>query len=224
MRLALQTLRTAVIGLMVFGLVLFIPAGTLAYWPGWAFIVVFTIMTNAIGLYLAIRDPAALERRVKFGATKETRPMQRVLIAVVTVVLFAVLVVSALDWRFGWSNVPLWVIVLGDVLVAGGLYVCLLVMQQNSFAASTIETMEGQRVISTGVYGIVRHPMYLGTLVMSVGIPLALGSYWGLLFILAVVPVLALRIGDEEEMLANELDGYANYRTKVRSRLIPGVW
>ena len=224
MRLALQTLRAAVIGLMVFGLVLFIPAGTLAYWPGWAFIVVFTIMTNAIGLYLAIRDPAALERRVKFGATKETRPMQRVLIAVVTVVLFAVLVVSALDWRFGWSNVPLWVIVLGDVLVAGGLYVCLLVMQQNSFAASTIETMEGQRVISTGVYGIVRHPMYLGTLVMSVGIPLALGSYWGLLFILAVVPVLALRIGDEEEMLANELDGYANYRTKVRSRLIPGVW
>ena len=224
MRLALQTLRTAVIWLMVFGLVLFIPAGTLAYWPGWAFIVVFTIMTNAIGLYLAIRDPAALERRVKFGATKETRPMQRVLIAVVTVVLFAVLVVSALDWRFGWSNVPLWVIVLGDVLVAGGLYVCLLVMQQNSFAASTIETMEGQRVISTGVYGIVRHPMYLGTLVMSVGIPLALGSYWGLLFILAVVPVLALRIGDEEEMLANELDGYANYRTKVRSRLIPGVW
>jgi protein-S-isoprenylcysteine O-methyltransferase Ste14 len=224
MRLALQTLRTAVIGLIVFGLVLFIPAGTLAYWPGWAFIVVFTIMTNAIGLYLAIRDPAALERRVKFGATKETRPMQRVLIAVVTVVLFAVLVVSALDWRFGWSNVPLWVIVLGDVLVAGGLYVCLLVMQQNSFAASTIETMEGQRVISTGVYGIVRHPMYLGTLVMSVGIPLALGSYWGLLFILAVVPVLALRIGDEEEMLANELDGYANYRTKVRSRLIPGVW
>ena len=223
MRLALQTLRAAVIGLMVFGLVLFIPAGTLAYWPGWAFIVVFTIMTNAIGLYLAIRDPAALERRVKFGATKETRPMQRVLIAVVTVVLFAVLVVSALDWRFGWSNVPLWVIVLGDVLVAGGLYVCLLVMQQNSFAASTIETMEGQRVISTGVYGIVRHPMYLGTLVMSVGIPLALGSYWGLLFILAVVPVLALRIGDEEEMLANELDGYANYRTKVRSRLIPGV-
>jgi protein-S-isoprenylcysteine O-methyltransferase Ste14 len=175
MKLALQTIRRAVIGLIVLGALLFIPAGTLAYWPGWAFIVVFTVMTNWIGLYLAIKDPAALERRVKFGATKETRPLQRAVIAVATIALVAVLIVSAIDWRLGWSGVPMWVIVLGDVLVAAGLYVCLMVMQQNSFAASTIETMEGQRVISTGLYGLVRHPMYLGTLVMSVGIPLALG-------------------------------------------------
>lgn len=224
MKLALQTIRTAVIGLIVLGALLFIPAGTLAYWPGWAFIVVFTIMTNWIGLYLAIKDPAALERRVKFGATKETRPLQRVVIGIVTVALVAVMIVSALDWRLGWSNEPLWVIVLGEVLVAAGLYICLLVMQQNSFAASTIETMEGQRVISTGLYGIVRHPMYLGTLVMSVGIPLALGSYWGLFLILAVLPVLVLRIGDEEKMLVGELKGYADYRQHVRSRLVPGVW
>jgi protein-S-isoprenylcysteine O-methyltransferase Ste14 len=224
MKLALQTIRTAVIGLIVLGALLFIPAGTLAYWPGWAFIVVFTIMTNWIGLYLAIKDPAALERRVKFGATKETRPLQRVVIGIVTVALVAVMIVSALDWRLGWSNEPLWVIVLGEVLVAAGLYICLLVMQENSFAASTIETMEGQRVISTGLYGIVRHPMYLGTLVMSVGIPLALGSYWGLFLILAVLPVLVLRIGDEEKMLVGELKGYADYRQHVRSRLVPGVW
>jgi protein-S-isoprenylcysteine O-methyltransferase Ste14 len=224
MTLALQTLRTAVIGLIVLGALLFIPAGTLAYWPGWAFIAVFTVMTNWIGLYLAIKDPAALERRVKFGATKETRPLQRAVIAVATIALVAVLIVSAIDWRLGWSGVPMWVIVLGDVLVAAGLYVCLMVMQQNSFAASTIETMEGQRVISTGLYGLVRHPMYLGTLVMSVGVPLALGSYWGLLVILAVVPVLVLRIGDEEKMLVGELKGYADYRRHVRSRLVPGVW
>jgi protein-S-isoprenylcysteine O-methyltransferase Ste14 len=224
MKLALQTIRTAVIGLIVLGALLFIPAGTLAYWPGWAFIVVFTIMTNWIGLYLAIKDPAGLERRVKFGATKETRPLQRVVIGIVTVALVAVMIVSALDWRLGWSNEPLWVIVLGEVLVAAGLYICLLVMQENSFAASTIETMEGQRVISTGLYGIVRHPMYLGTLVMSVGIPLALGSYWGLFLILAVLPVLVLRIGDEEKMLVGELKGYADYRQHVRSRLVPGVW
>jgi protein-S-isoprenylcysteine O-methyltransferase Ste14 len=224
MKLALQTIRTAVIGLIVLGALLFIPAGTLAYWPGWAFIVVFSIMTNWIGLYLAIKDPAALERRVKFGATKETRLLQRVVIGIVTVALVAVMIVSALDWRLGWSNEPLWVIVLGEVLVAAGLYICLLVMQQNSFAASTIETMEGQRVISTGLYGIVRHPMYLGTLVMSVGIPLALGSYWGLFLILAVLPVLVLRIGDEEKMLVGELKGYADYRQHVRSRLVPGVW
>jgi protein-S-isoprenylcysteine O-methyltransferase Ste14 len=224
MKLALQTIRTAVIGLIVLGALLFIPAGTLAYWPGWAFIVVFTIMTNWIGFYLAIKDPAALERRVKFGATKETRLLQRVVIGIVTVALVAVMIVSALDWRLGWSNEPLWVIVLGEVLVAAGLYICLLVMQQNSFAASTIETMEGQRVISTGLYGIVRHPMYLGTLVMSVGIPLALGSYWGLFLILAVLPMLVLRIGDEEKMLVGELKGYADYRQHVRSRLVPGVW
>jgi len=203
MPLFLRTLRSAAIGLVILGLLLFVPAGTLAYWPGWAFIVVFTVMTNAIGLYLAIKDPAALERRVKFGAT---------------------LVVSALDWRLGWSAAPLWVVVLGDALVAGGLYLTLVVLQQNSFAASTIETMAGQKVISTGLYGLVRHPMYLGALIMTVGMPLALGSYWGLLVLVVVVPVLMLRIGDEETMLLGELRGYADYRQKVRFRLIPGLW
>ena len=223
MTLFLRTLRTAAIGIVILAVLLFVPAGTLACWPGWGFIVVFTVMTNVIGLYLAIKDPAALERRGKFGATKETRPIQRALIGLVTVALAAVLVVSALDWRLGWSNAPLWVSILGDALVAGGLYLTLVVLQQNSFAASTIETMAGQKVISTGLYGLVRHPMYLGALIMSVGIPLALGSYWGLFIILVVMPVLMLRIGDEELMLVGELQGYADYRQKVRFRLIPGV-
>jgi protein-S-isoprenylcysteine O-methyltransferase Ste14 len=224
MTLALQTLRTALIGLIVLGLFLFIPAGTLSYWPGWLFIVVFTIATNAIGLYLALYDPETLARRAKFGASKETRPMQRIAISLAVLSLFVVLVVSALDWRLGWSQVPVWIIVLGNVLVAGGLYITFVVLRQNRFAASTVETMAGQRVISTGLYGIVRHPMYFGALVMSLGVPLALGSYWGLLIVLVVVPVLMLRIGDEERMLVDELEGYADYRRKVRSRLIPGVW
>lgn len=224
MTLALQTLRTALIGLIVLGLFLFIPAGTLAYWPGWLFIVVFTIATNAIGLYLALYDPETLARRAKFGASKETRPMQRIAISLAVLSLFVVLVVSALDWRLGWSQVPAWIIVLGNVLVAGGLYITFVVLRQNRFAASTVETMAGQRVITTGLYGIVRHPMYFGALVMSLGVPLALGSYWGLLIVLVVVPVLVLRIGDEERMLVDELEGYAAYRQKVRSRLIPGVW
>jgi protein-S-isoprenylcysteine O-methyltransferase Ste14 len=224
MSLFLQTLRTAVVGIVILGALLFIPAGTLAYWPGWGFVVVFTVMTNIIGLYLAIKDPAALQRRVKFGATRETRPLQRVVIAIVTVALAATLIVSALDWRLGWSNVPVWVIVLGDVLVAGGLYLTLVVLQQNSFAASTIETMEGQKLVSTGLYGVVRHPMYLGALIMCIGLPLALGSWWGLLLVVVVIPALALRIGDEEKMLVNELSGYAEYRNKVRYRLIPALW
>ncbi len=224
MRLALQTLRTAVFGLVVLGPFLFIPAATLAYWPGWLFIVVFTAATNAIGLYLIVKDPEMLARRAKFGAGKETRPMQRIAISLAILSLFGALVLSAIDWRLGWSNTPVWVIVLGNVLVAGGLYLTFVVLRQNRFAASTVEIMAGQRVISTGLYGIVRHPMYFGALVMSLGVPLALGSYWGLLIVLVVVPVLALRIIDEENMLVGELPGYDDYRNKVRARLIPGVW
>jgi protein-S-isoprenylcysteine O-methyltransferase Ste14 len=224
MTLFWQTLRTAVIGVIVLGALLFIPAGTLSYWPGWAFIIVFSVMTNIIGLYLAIKDPETLARRVKAGPTKETRPIQRVLISLAVIALLAVLVVSALDWRLGWSNAPVWVIVLGNLLVAGGLYLTLVVLQQNRYAASTIETAAGQTVISTGLYGLVRHPMYLGALIMSVGVPLALGSYWGLLIILVVIPVLAFRISDEEKMLVGELAGYEDYRRKVRFRLIPAIW
>jgi protein-S-isoprenylcysteine O-methyltransferase Ste14 len=224
MTLFWQTLRTVVIGLIVLGALLFIPAGTLAYWPGWGFIVTFTVMTNIIGLWLALKNPALLARRIKGGPTKETRPLQRMLISVVVLAFVAVLILSALDWRLGWSGAPLWVIILGDAMVVLGLYLALLVLQQNSYAASTIETMDGQTVISSGLYGVVRHPMYLGTLILSVGIPLALGSYWGLLIMLLVIPVLMLRIGDEERMLVDELKGYDDYRQKVRFRLIPAIW
>jgi protein-S-isoprenylcysteine O-methyltransferase Ste14 len=224
MSLALQTIRTALIGLVVLGAMLFIPAGTFAYGPGWAFIIVFSAMTTGIGLYLAIKDPTLLERRMKVGPAAEQRPLQKALIGLSFGALIVALVVSALDWRFGWSGVPLPVIVLGNVLVAVGLLLTLVVMMQNRFAASTIRTMEDQQVISTGLYGIVRHPMYSGALIMSIGVPLALGSYWGLLVILVVVPVLVLRILDEEQMLVEELEGYAAYRQKVRSRLIPGIW
>lgn len=222
--LVLHTLRTTVIGLLVLGAMLFIPAGTLAYGPAWAFIIVFTVMTNGIGLYLAIKDPALLERRVKVGPAAEQRPLQKALISLSFGALIVAIIVSALDWRFGWSGVSLPIIVLGNVFVATGLLLTLVVMMQNRFAASTIRTMDDQQVISTGLYGIVRHPMYAGALIMSVGIPLALGSYWGLLIVLVVVPVLVMRINDEEQMLVGELAGYADYRQKVRFRLIPGIW
>jgi protein-S-isoprenylcysteine O-methyltransferase Ste14 len=224
MKLALQTLRTAVIGIVVLGALLFIPAGTLAYWPGWAFIVVFSVLTNLIGIYLAIKDPALLARRVKVGPAAETRPLQRLIIATSFAGLIAAAAVSALDWRLGWSQAPLWVMAAGELLVALGLWITFVVLQQNQFAASTVHKMEGQQVISTGLYGIVRHPMYTGTLIMSAGVPLALGSYWGLLVVLIVIPVLVLRIGDEEQMLLSDLAGYAAYRGRVRFRLVPGVW
>jgi protein-S-isoprenylcysteine O-methyltransferase Ste14 len=224
MTLIMRTLRTAIIGLLVLGLVIFGAAGTLAYWQGWAFILVFTISTNVLGVYLALADPALLERRLKAGPRAETRPAQKALISLAFVGSFALLIVSALDHRFGWSKVPACISVLGNVLVALGLMVDLLVFRENSYGASTIEKMEGQHVISTGPYALVRHPMYAGVLIMVIGVPLALGSYWGLAFMVLNVPILMLRILDEEAMLRQELEGYAGYTRRVRSRLVPRLW
>jgi len=224
MKLAIRTIRSAAIGLLVLGLIVFVPVGTLAYWQGWAFIIVFTISTNIMGVYLALKDPALLERRIKAGPGAETRPAQKVLISIAFAGMIALVVVSALDHRFGWSHVPVWVALLGNVLVALGLMIDLRVFRENSYGASTIRKMEGQRVISTGPYALVRHPMYVGALVMVLGVPLALGSYWGLLFMLLNVPVLMLRILDEEKMLGSELEGYTAYARTVRYRLIPGLW
>ncbi|MFD2053115.1 methyltransferase family protein [Mesorhizobium calcicola] len=224
MNLAIRTLKSAVVGLLVLGAIVFVPAGTLTYWQGWSFIVVFAISTNIIGVYLALRNPALLERRIKAGPAAETRPLQKVLIAVAFSAAILLVIFSVLDYRFGWSHVPAWVSVFGNVLVALGLMIDLRVFGENSYGASTIEKMEGQKVISTGPYALVRHPMYVGVLVLVVGAPLALGSYWGLLFLLLNVPILVLRVLDEEKMLQSDLDGYTDYMRAVRYRLIPGLW
>ena len=224
MTLIVRTLRSAVIGLLVLGVVVFGAGGTLAYRQGWVFILVFTIATNVLGVYLALADPALLERRLKAGPSAETRPAQKALISLALAGLFALLIVSALDHRFGWSNVPASMSVVGNVLVTLGLVIDLLVFRENSYGASTIETMAGQHVISTGPYGLVRHPMYVGVLIMLSGVPLALGSYWGVAFMGLNVPILVLRILDEEAMLRQELEGYADYMRHVRWRLVPGLW
>jgi protein-S-isoprenylcysteine O-methyltransferase Ste14 len=182
------------------------------------------VSTNIIGLYLAVRDPALLERRMKVGPRAETRTAQKILIAIAFAGMIALPVFSALDHRFAWSRVPDWIAVLGNALVALGLMIDLRVFRENSYGASTIEKMADQKVISSGPYAIVRHPMYVGVLVLVIGVPLALGSYWGLLFLALNVPVLVLRILDEEKMLASELDGYIAYRRSVRYRLVPGIW
>jgi protein-S-isoprenylcysteine O-methyltransferase Ste14 len=224
LNLAIRTAKSAVVGLLALGAIVFVPAGTLAYWQGWAFIVVFTVSTNIIGIYLALKDPALLERRIKAGPGAETRPTQKALIALAFAGAIGLVIASVLDHRFGWSHVPALVSVLGNALVALGLMIDLLVFRENSYGASTIEKMEGQKVISTGLYALVRHPMYVGVLIMVIGVPLALGSYWGLLLMLFNVPILVLRILDEEKMLALDLDGYTNYMRTVRYRLVPGLW
>lgn len=224
MKIALQTLASTVFGVVFFAVALFVPAGTVAYWQGWTFIAVFLVTTILPSIYLAVRDPAALQRRMRAGPTAETRPLQRIVISATVVLVIAALVVSALDHRFGWSSVPPWAVAVGYVLVAVGLLLAQLVVVQNGYASANITVEEGQPLVSTGLYGVVRHPMYSGALVMMVGMPLALDSLWGLGVVAAAVPVLALRIADEEKMLRDELAGYAEYATRVRSRLVPGVW
>ncbi|BBY31253.1 methyltransferase family protein [Mycolicibacterium sediminis] len=224
MKIALQTLASAAFGIAFLAVSLFVPAGTLSYWQAWVFIAVFIASTIVPSIYLAVHDPAALQRRMTAGPAAESRPLQRIVISATVVLVMATFVVAALDHRFGWSSVPAWLVPLGDVLVAAGLLLAQLVVVQNGYASANITVEQDQPLVSTGLYGVVRHPMYFGALVMLIGTPLALDSFWALLAVAAAVPVLAARITDEEKMLREELAGYVDYSTRVRSRLIPGVW
>jgi protein-S-isoprenylcysteine O-methyltransferase Ste14 len=224
MKTALQSAATSIIGFAAFLLLVFWPAGTFDYWRGWAFIAVFATATLLPSIYLAATNPAALKRRMQAGPAAETRPLQKIIITIAFLSLGAMIVVSALDFRFGWSSVPAAVSVAGDVLVGVGLIIAMITTIQNGYAAANINVESDQTVVSTGFYSLVRHPMYFGNVVLIIGIPLALGSYWGLLFVIPCLAVLATRILDEEKVLAHELAGYREYEQRVHYRLIPGVW
>jgi protein-S-isoprenylcysteine O-methyltransferase Ste14 len=210
--------------LVVFGSMLFVPAGTFDYWQAWVFLAVVGVAAWTPTVFLQRSNPDALQARMSGGPTAETRIAQRIVIAGLYLTLAAMVVVSVLDHRFGWSSVPTAICLAGDVLVAAGLGVVGLVIIQNSYAAATVRVQAGQQVVSTGLYGLVRHPMYTGNIIMLIGIPLALGSYRGLVFVVPGLIVLALRIGDEEKLLQEQLAGYREYTQKVRHRLVPGMW
>src|SRR5262249_22569247 len=209
---------------VVMGLLLFVPAGTVSYWQGWVYLAIFTGASVLTTLYLLRRDPALLERRMRGGPTAEKRPAQKLIMLCTSIAFIALLVVPALDHRFGWSAVPLVVVVAGDVLVAIGFWLIARVYRENTFRSATIEVAENQKVISTGPYAIVRHPMYASGSLYLFGTPLALGSYWGLVPIAAMMPFLIWRLFDEERFLARNLPGYTEYQQRVRHRLVPFVW
>jgi protein-S-isoprenylcysteine O-methyltransferase Ste14 len=215
---------SAILGFGAFGLILFLPAGTFHYWQAWVFLAVFTLSTWIPSVYLLRTNPAALDRRMRAGPLSETRTLQKIIISIALSSLMAMIVFSALDHRFGWSSVPATVCLAGDVLVGIGLGISMLVVIQNGYAAANVAVEGEQTLVSTGLYGLVRHPMYTGNVVLMVGVPLALGSYWGLLFVIPGLVVLAVRIRDEEELLGQELSGYSEYREQVHYRLVPYVW
>jgi protein-S-isoprenylcysteine O-methyltransferase Ste14 len=223
-KLLVQAVAASLSGLLFFGVLLFWPAGTFDYWQAWVFIALFTVVSFGPTMYWGLRKPEVLQRRMRSGPLAETRTAQKVATVGILVTVVAMVVVSALDHRFGWSNVPTTLVIVGDVLVVVGLGMSMLVVNQNNYAAATITVEEHQPVISTGLYGLVRHPMYVGALIMMVGMPLALDSYWAVLTVIPSVAVLAMRIDDEEKMLRQELAGYDEYTRKVHYRLVPGVW
>lgn len=218
----------SVVSLVVFvscmAAALFLPAWTLSYWRAWVFLAVYAAVAVMFGVYLIFRDRALLERRMSGGPQAERRTRQRVAMSVLTLGYAALFIVPALDHRFGWSAVPGPVSVAADVLFVAGMVFVLLVFRENTFTSSTIEVASDQRVISTGPYAIVRHPMYSGFLLSLVAMPVALGSWWGLLVIVPMMPALVWRTLDEESMLRAGLPGYVGYSKRIRYRLLPGVW
>lgn len=209
---------------VVMALLLFVPAGTLRYWQAWVYLSIFTGASALTTLYLMRKDRALLERRMSGGPTAEKRPAQRIIMLCTSAGFIALLVVPGLDRRFGWSRVPIGGVVAGDVLVAVGFYLISLVYRENTFTSATIEIAENQRVISTGPYALVRHPMYASASLYLFGTPLALGSYWGFVPIAFTMPFLIWRLFDEERFLSTNLSGYTEYQRRVRHRLVPFVW
>jgi protein-S-isoprenylcysteine O-methyltransferase Ste14 len=203
---------------------LFIPAWTLDYWQAWTFLAVYFAGSLAITLYLIMKDPKLLARRMSGGPTAEKQPVQKIIMSLTSLGFIGLLVVPAFDHRFGWSHLSPYAALAGDVLVAIGLLAIFFVFRENTFTSATIELAPDQKVISTGPYARVRHPMYAAALVMLLGIPVALGSKWGVLVLVAIIPALIWRLLDEEKFLARHLPGYVEYQSRVRYRLIPLIW
>jgi protein-S-isoprenylcysteine O-methyltransferase Ste14 len=209
---------------LVMAALLFITAGTLDYWQAWTFMAVYFVASVAITLYLMKNDPELLRRRMSGGPGAEKEPTQKIIMSFASVGFIGLLVIPALDHRLAWSHMPPHVALAGDVLVVLGWIAIFFVFRENSYSSATIELAPDQKVISTGPYGWVRHPMYAGGLVMLFGMPLALGSWWGVLVFIVIIPALIWRLLDEEKFLARNLPGYVEYQDRVRYRLLPLVW
>ena len=220
----LQMIRSSVLGTLALGALVFIPAGTLNYWQGWAYIGTAISASALYTIYLVKHDPALLRRRQQVGPSHEKEPAQKIIVLFIFAAFVTLIVLPPLDYRLGWSPVPWYVSVIGVALVALSFYFFYLVSKINTYAAANVRVEKVQSVVDTGVYGLVRHPMYFGTLFLIVGTPLALGSWWTLLLTPVFLLLLYFRIASEEKVLMRDLAGYAEYQRKVRYRLIPFIW
>jgi protein-S-isoprenylcysteine O-methyltransferase Ste14 len=223
--LANRAVRGTAFMLLGVGAVLVLSAGTLAWPEGWAFLATYGLCVAAMVVTLLRTDPALVARRMHSGPVAEREPRQKLIQAVTMSAFLGELVVPGLDHRFGWSHVPLELVILGHVLMIAGFAGVMRVFAENSYASSIIEVAAGQRVVDTGPYAIVRHPMYAVALPgIIAGIPLALASWWTLLLVVPLTAAIVARLVDEEHFLLANLPGYADYCRRLRWRLVPGVW
>lgn len=217
-RRAVWALAAAVLAM---GAMFFLPAGTLDYWQAWLYMATLFTPVVALGTYLALRDPELLERRMR---TRETELRQQRVLRWAVVFFVVGFLVPGFDRRFGWSQVPVGVVIAADLVVLLGYALFVRVLLANRYASRVVEVMPDQPVIRSGPYAVVRHPMYVAVLMIWLASPIALGSWWGVLPLLVIVPILVLRIADEEALLRRDLPGYAAYCDAVRYRLLPGIW
>ena len=220
-KLLLTVLSRLISGVIMFALMFFLPAGTWSYWQAWMYIGVLIIPMLFVLAYFMKRDPELLERRMKM---REERGQQRRIIGVSVLFFILGYILPGFDIRYGWSDMPAWVSIAAAVVMFLSYLLVFRTMQVNSYLSRIIEVAENQKVIDTDVYGIVRHPMYVGMIVLYVVSPVVLGSWWAIIPALVIIPVIVARILDEEKALESELTGYKEYKQKVRYRLIPFVW
>jgi protein-S-isoprenylcysteine O-methyltransferase Ste14 len=210
--------------LLILVVLLFLPAWSVDYWEGWLFLLVFFSSVLVITLYFLKNDPTLIENRLRAGPAAEKEKRQRIIQSLAGIFFVLVFVIAGTDHRLGWSEVPAWLVIAGDILVILGLSIVFLVFRENSYTTGTIEVGRDQRVIVTGPYAVVRHPMYAGAFLMLLGVPPALGSWWAFVFVFLLYTAIVWRLLEEEKFLLNNLAGYREYCGKTRYRLVPLVW
>ena len=220
-KLFLSALTKFLCGLVLVGALLFLPAGSFAFTGGWIFIGLLFIPMLILGAVLLIKSPELLEKRLD---AKEKENTQKGVVALSGLLFLAGFIIAGLDYRFGWSHVPTWLVIVAFVILLASYALYAEVMRENAYLSRTIEVQEGQKVVSSGLYGIVRHPMYAVTVWLFLSIPLVLGSFFSLLCFLPYPIIMVVRILNEEKVLTEGLDGYADYKKKVKYRLIPFIW
>lgn len=203
------------------GLLIFIPAGTLKFWQVYVYIGILIIPMIIVLFYFLKNDPMFLERRTR---VKEKESVQKIIQIVFSLIFLSGFVIPGIDKRYAWSDIPVGIVLLTDIIILSGYTLIFFVFKQNSYASRVVEVEKNQQVITNGLYSFVRHPMYLGVLIMYIPTPVALGSYWGLIPMAAIPVALVLRILNEEKVLSENLPGYKEYCQKTRYRLIPLIW